>query len=164
VTATITGDGQASITPVANSIIGGPYTVAAASGTVPSSVPFRLTNAPLPLTMAGPAHLKVGETEQYTATQPVITKATPLSPSVVWQSSDPSIATVGTDGKVTALRTGSVTITATAGNAAGSLPVQVDTPIFTGIQPGPAPVSRPAGTAANSPAGAPKPAPAPPSR
>lgn len=162
VTVTIAANGQASITPTANGTIG-PYTVVAAtSGATPPSVSFQLTNAALLLTISGPAHLKVGETEQYTATEPVVTKAVP--PSVVWHSSDVTIATVSADGKVTALRAGSVTISATTSDAAGSLPVQVDTALLTGVQPGPAPASRPSGTTSTPGTSAPAPAPVPPSR
>jgi CSLREA domain-containing protein len=165
VTVTIAPSGQASITPIANGTIGGPYTVAAATrGAAPSSVSFQLTNAPLLLTITGPTHLKVGETEQYTATQPTVTKAAQSPPGVVWQSSDVTIATVSADGKVSALHSGTVTISATTSDAAGSLVVQVDTPILTGVQPAPAPAGRPAGTASNPKASAPAPAPAPPSR
>jgi predicted outer membrane repeat protein len=162
VTVTIAPSGQASITPIANGAIGGPYTVAAATrGAAPPSVSFQLTNAALLLTITGPAHLKVGETEQYTATQPIVTKAAQSPPGVVWQSSDVTIATVSADGTVSALRSGTVTISATTSDAAGSLAVQVDTPILTGVQPAPVPAGRPAGTAGNPGASAPAPAPAP---
>ena len=165
VTVTIAPSGQASITPTANATVGGPYTVAAATrGTASPSVSFQLTNAALLLTITGPAHLKVGETEQYTATQPIVTKAAQSPPGVMWQSSDVTIATVSADGKVSALRSGTVTISATTSDAAGSLVVQVDTPILTGVQPAPAPAGRPAGTAGNPGVSAPAPAPAPPSR
>jgi predicted outer membrane repeat protein len=165
VTVTIAPSGQASITPIANGTIGGPYTVVAATrGAAPPSVSFQLTNAALLLTISGPTHLKIGETEQYTATEPTVTKAAQSPPGVVWQSSDVTIATVSADGKVSALHSGTVTISATTSDAAGSLVVQVDTPILTGVQPAPAPAGRPPGTAGNPGASAPAPAPAPPSR
>jgi predicted outer membrane repeat protein len=165
VTVTIAASGQASITPIANGVIGGPYAVVATtSGATPPSVSFQLTNAARLLTITGPAHLKVGETEQYTATEPTVTKAALSPPDVVWHSSDVTIATISADGKVTALHAGPVIISATTSDAAGSLPVQVDTPILTGVQAAPAPPGRSPGTAGNPGGGAPAPAPVPPSR
>ncbi|WP_143317882.1 Ig domain-containing protein [Clostridium sp. HBUAS56017] len=46
----------------------------------------------------------------------IIATTTPSNAGVTWASSDPSIATVDTNGKVTALKAGNVTITATTGN------------------------------------------------
>ena len=167
-TATIAANGQASISPIANAIAGGPYAITAAtSGTTPPSVSFQLTNAAASaptLAVTGPARLKIGETEQYTAAQSSVNGAARSLAGVVWTSSDETIATVSSDGKLTALRPGTVTLTATSSGLTGSLTVQIDTPTLTGVQPAPAPAGRPSGAAGSPASGAPAPAPAPPSR
>ncbi|MDR1043339.1 MAG: Ig-like domain-containing protein, partial [Clostridiales Family XIII bacterium] len=52
----------------------------------------------------------VGATKTLAAT---LTPADPFDPNVTWTSSDPSVATVDEDGKVTALKAGETTITVT---------------------------------------------------
>jgi hypothetical protein len=116
------------------------------------------------LAVKGPTNLKIGEIGQYTATVTVPTGSVQSLTGVVWKSSDETVATVSADGKMKALRSGPVTLTATANGLQGSLLIQVAVPILTGAQPGPAPASRPGGTASNPAANVPIPAPAPPSR
>ena len=164
-TATIAATGQASVSPTANATTGGPYAVTATtSGTTPPSVSFQLTNGVPILTVTGPAHLKVGETQQYTATPSIASSAARSLASVVWTSSDVTVATVSSDGKLSALRPGTVTLTATSNGLTGSLIVQVDPANLTGVQPAPAPAGRPSGAASTPVKGSAPPAPAPPSR
>lgn len=62
--------------------------------------------------------LKVGETLQLTA-------STGASGNVSWSSSDESVATVDTTGKVTAVGSGTVTITASDGNGSESIEITI---------------------------------------
>ena len=65
---------------------------------------------------ASSASLKVGETKQLTAT---ITPSNATNKTVTWTSSNPSIATVDSYGKVTAKAKGSATITCKANDSSG---------------------------------------------
>lgn len=54
--------------------------------------------------------------------------------TVTWESSDPSVATVDADGKVTGVAIGTATITATCGEVSGSCQVTVTPAVATGIE------------------------------
>lgn len=71
--------------------------------------------------------INTGETRQITAT------TTPAGGLVSWSSSDESVATVSSDGLVTAIGAGSATITATSGSASASCSVTVSAVVLTGI-------------------------------
>jgi|GEM_PF-1365526 len=68
--------------------------------------------------------LKVGGTGTLTATVTTADGAKTTDP-VVWTSSDPTVATVDSTGKVTALKDGTATITATAGTKSATTTVTV---------------------------------------
>jgi uncharacterized protein YjdB len=81
---------------------------------------------------ASPGTIEVGESRNLIArvsTDPGVTGG-----SVVWSSSDPSIATVNALGSVTALRPGSVTITATCEGVSARLSLVVTQPPVASIQ------------------------------
>ena len=68
------------------------------------------------ISVTGTASLYVGDTAKLTAkVEP--TNAT--NPAVTWSSNNESVATVGTDGTVTAVSAGTATITATAKDSSG---------------------------------------------
>lgn len=73
------------------------------------------------ITVQGPSRMEAGETYVFTATN-----ASGSSPSVRWTSSDTSVATVDSNGNVTAVGVGTVVIMATASNGDyGSVTVSV---------------------------------------
>jgi len=71
------------------------------------------------------ASLNVGATLQLTAT---VTPDNAVDKDVTWTSSNTDIATVSTDGLVTALKVGSTTITATAGSYSATCEITVTNP------------------------------------
>ena len=78
-----------------------------------------VTNVTLDQTSAS---IKVGENVTFKAT---VTPDNATDKTVTWRSSDESIATVDANGKVTALKEGEVTITATCGDQSASATVTV---------------------------------------
>ena len=78
-----------------------------------------VTNVTLDQTSAS---IKVGENVTFKAT---VTPDNATDKTVTWRSSDESIATVDENGKVTALKAGEVTITATCGDQSASATVTV---------------------------------------
>jgi hypothetical protein len=163
--ATIAAGGLASATATANGIKGA-YTVAArvtASGAPGAS--FALTNTVLLVSIAvtpANATLKVGQTQQFTATGTFVDSSTAdITSAVMWTSNAPTVVGVDTSGKGTATAGGSAQITATQGAVSGHTGVTVSTPTLTGVQPAPAPAGRPSGTTSQPGGGAPAPSPAP---
>ena len=67
--------------------------------------------------------LKKGSNTQLIAT--ILPEDTPDEPEITWTSSKPSVATVSSDGKVTAVGYGTATITATAGDYSDTCSVEV---------------------------------------
>ncbi|MBQ6302047.1 MAG: Ig-like domain-containing protein [Bacteroidales bacterium] len=70
--------------------------------------------------------MKVGETKSLSAT---VTPSNATDKTVTWKSSDSSVATVDSNGKVTAKSAGSVTISATAGSFTANCSVTVVVPV-----------------------------------
>src|SRR5947208_9962516 len=83
------------------------------------------------------ASLPVGQTLQLTAT-PQDSAGNPLTARpVTWTSSNPSVATVSTSGRVTGSTAGSATITATSEGKSGTSAITVQAPSPTGAVPDP---------------------------
>lgn len=70
---------------------------------------------------------QVGQTTQMQATVIDSQDSTVANASVVWDTGDPSVATVTSDGLLTGVGEGQTTVTATAGGAEGSAVVIVST-------------------------------------
>ncbi|MGI8690336.1 MAG: choice-of-anchor Q domain-containing protein [Thermomicrobiales bacterium] len=166
--ATIGTNGQAGVTATANTTVGS-YGVTASAAGAPA-VTFSLTNAVASLTSitltpssgaGNPPSIKVGQTEQFTAMGTYTDGSTQnLTGQVQWSSSNPQVATVDTNGKVTGETPGTVTLTASLNGVTQTITVTVVGPTPIGITVQPAPAARPAGTA-STPGSAPAPAPAP---
>ena len=80
------------------------------------------------ITIAGPTEVGIGETIQLTAE---VLPENVTNKTVTWSSSDNSLATVDSTGKVTGLVAGSVTITATAGGVDVNYTVIIEGGIIT---------------------------------
>jgi len=82
------------------------------------------------ITVAAPVpSLASGSTEQLTATAVYSDSSTQsITSQAAWQSSDPTIAVVSASGNLTALKTGSVTVTATWNSISGTAGVSVPAP------------------------------------
>jgi hypothetical protein len=107
--------------------------------------------------------LKVGQTQQYTATGTYQDGTTPVLPAVqvTWTSDTPGVASVNASGEVTATAGGTAHITATVGSVSGQTMVTVSTPTLGGVSVPPAPSGRPSGTT-SAPGATPAPAPSAP--
>jgi hypothetical protein len=109
--------------------------------------------------------LKVGATQQYTATGHYAdSTSADITAQVTWSSDAPAVASVSTSGKVTAQSSGTAHITASKGavvatpptTISGQASVTVTEPTLTGVAPAPAPAGRP-GAASSSATAAPAP-------
>ena len=83
------------------------------TGDVTGTVNYKVTGVSL---NTDSLSLEVGESETLTAT---ITPSNATDQNVTWSSNNESVATVGTSGKVTAIKAGTATITATAADGSG---------------------------------------------
>lgn len=78
--------------------------------------------------------LAAGEKLQLTATGIYNDQSTQnVTATATWQTSDPTVATVNSAGMLTALKQGSVTVTATVGTISGTMPVTVTAPTLSSI-------------------------------
>ena len=105
----------------------GTATVTATSGAAHTNVPITVTLPPANTVIVSPStvSLLITQRQQLSAT---VTDAggNPIpNQTVTWQSSDPTVATVGTTGLVIALLPGTATITGTSGAASGTSHVTV---------------------------------------
>ncbi|MCA1666054.1 MAG: putative Ig domain-containing protein [Thermomicrobia bacterium] len=108
-----------------------------------------------------PPSVKVGQSEQFTATGTYADGSMQnLTNQVQWSSSNPQVVTVDANGKVTGESPGTVTITASLNGVTQTITVTVGGPTPIGITVQPVPVSRPGGTT-TQPGTAPTPAPIP---
>lgn len=113
------------------------------SPTPPDNTPSTITLSP-----AGPLTLASGSTATVTASV-ATSDGRPVSPAITWSTSDATVATVA-GGLITAIRTGTATITASASPASKTLQVTVNpgtaTQLAIRTQPGGAPVGTPLAT------------------
>jgi alpha-tubulin suppressor-like RCC1 family protein len=118
--ATAVGEGVAVIIATANRVSG------SASFTVEPPPIGSIEVTPIEMT------LEPGGTQQYTATVRDV-HGNPVSASVVWSSSDESVAMVDASGLVTAVSEGTATITASVEAVSGSATVTVEAPVEEGV-------------------------------
>ncbi|MBI3605758.1 MAG: Ig-like domain-containing protein [Nitrospirae bacterium] len=126
--ATITNTGLATATAVGSTII------TAASGAISGSMTLAVTTATLDsisVTSSSPT-IAAGTTQNFLATGHYSDNSTQdLTASVIWSSSDASIATIsntaGSQGWVSGLAAGPTTITAASGGLSGSMDLTVTT-------------------------------------
>ncbi|MDZ5471857.1 type I pullulanase [Bacillus sp. 31A1R] len=104
----------------------GTATITAAVGSVKASVEVSVaTLAPKTITISGDKSVYETYSTQLTALVRDQFNQEMLGSKVTWKSSDTSVATVDGTGKVSGIKPGSVTITATAGDATASLELTV---------------------------------------
>ena len=112
--AALTGSGLSSITIFASDLEGAPRST---TGLVNYGAVEKTNILVTKITISGaPASMKIGATATLKAT---VTPSNATNKAVTWKSSNTSIATVDTNGKVTAKKPGTVTITATAKDRSG---------------------------------------------
>jgi trimeric autotransporter adhesin len=112
---------------LATAAAAGTTTISATSGTVTGSA--TLTTASVQSIAVTPTGFVgvVGSSQQFRATATLSNGATQdLSSLVSWSSSDPSVATISTSGILTALGTGTVTVSATTAGITGSTSVRIE--------------------------------------
>jgi len=100
----------------------------ATKGAVSGTLALSVTKAAVTsIAVNGGASLAAGSTEQLAALGTFSDNSTQtITTQVTWQSSDATIASVSTTGLLTALKPGSVTITASVGTVSGTLSVAVN--------------------------------------
>jgi len=122
--ATISPAGLASALAPGTTTISATTVSASASTTVTVAVP---TLSSIAVTPAG-ATIRPGASQAFTATGTFSDGSTAGLTTVTWSSSDTSVATVSSGGKVKAVRVGTATITATKGPLSGSATLTVANP------------------------------------
>ncbi len=121
--ATINGSGLAS------AVAAGATTITATSGNISGSTtltvtPPAATLTSIAVTPATPS-IKVGATEQFTATGTYSDGSQKTLTSVAWSSSATNIATISSSGLASAVSAGMTTITATSGSTSGATTLTV---------------------------------------
>ena len=109
----------------------GSTTITATSGAISGTTTFTVTAAPtlqsIAVTPANGTYI-VGSTQQFSATGTNYDYSTHNITSLVsWNSSNSSVATIATNGLITAVAAGSTTITATSGTISGTAIITVAT-------------------------------------
>ncbi len=125
---------NASIATVANGVVTavaeGTATITAKAGGKSATCAVSVKKAIVPVTSVSlnktQLSLKKGESELLTAT---VKPDNATDKSVTWSSSDETVASVTQNGRVTALKSGSVSITAKAGEKSASCEVKITTPV-----------------------------------
>src|SRR5436190_9046320 len=119
--ATISGSGLVA------GVTAGSATITATSEGKSSTAALTVTSVPVASVAVAPAtaSLTVGQTVQLTATPKDSAGGTLTGRTVMWSSSNPSVATVSGSGLVTSVVVGTATITATSEGKAGSATVTV---------------------------------------
>jgi uncharacterized protein YjdB len=105
----------------------GSATISASAGGKTGNASITVQLAPVDHIVVTPANptVNIGQTAQLTATLYDQRNNVLIGRTVTWSSSDATKATVNTSGLVTALKRGSVTITASSGGKAGSTTVTI---------------------------------------
>ena len=106
----------------------GTATVTATAGSVAGTASVTVEQVPAEVEVEPAAHTLValGDTLRLLAEAVDANGHAVAGVELGWESSDPSVATVGASGLVTAVANGAVTVTATAGSASASATVTVD--------------------------------------
>jgi uncharacterized protein YjdB len=107
----------------------------AAQGSVTGTLSVTVNGPALSsISISGAGSLAAGSSEPLTAQGTYTDKSTQtLTSQVMWQSSDPTVATVGSYGLLTSLKAGTVTITASMGSVSGTANVTVTAPVLIAI-------------------------------
>jgi uncharacterized protein YjdB len=115
----------------------GNTTITAASGGVTGSVQVTVTVAPVATVSVslGTSSLSVGQTTQASAVLKDASGNVLIGRTITWASTNTAVATVSTTGLVTAVATGSASITATAEGQSGTANVSVTTSTSSGLWP-----------------------------
>jgi uncharacterized protein YjdB len=113
----------------------GNVTAIATQGTVSGVLSLSVARAGvIGVAVSGGSSLAAGLTEQLAAQGTYSDSSTQsVTTQVTWQSSDPTVATVSSAGVLTALKTGSVVVTASIGTVSGTLSVVVNGASLTSI-------------------------------
>ena len=113
----------------------GSVTVTATDGSISGKMSISVTQAALSsISVTGAGSLAAGASLQLGAQGTYTDKSTQsITNQVTWGTSDATVATVSSSGLVTALKVGSVTITATMSSLSGTASVTVTSAILTGI-------------------------------
>jgi uncharacterized protein YjdB len=101
----------------------GAVTITATSGSVSGTTSLTVTSATLVSIAVTPSNssMAIGTTKQFTATGTFSDSSTQdITASVLWSSSDPTVATINNQGLASSVAAGSITITATSGSINGS--------------------------------------------
>ncbi len=115
----------------------GNVVITATSGSVSGTLFVTVSTSTLTsIKISAPSQsLSSGATEQLTATGTYSDNSTQnLTSQVIWQSTDPTIATISSTGVLTSIKTGSTTIIATSGPVTGTLSVAVTAASLTSIK------------------------------
>ena len=129
-TSSVPGTATVNASGLATSVGTGSATISAISGSVTGTASLSVTSAALVSIAVTPANssMAVGTTKQFTATGTFSDTSTQdLTPSVLWGSSSPAIATINNLGSAGSLATGTTTISATLGAVSGSTTLTVST-------------------------------------
>lgn len=116
----------------------GSVIVSATQSAVTGSITIQISQAALnAISVTGGASLVAGTSEQLSAKGTYTdTSIQDITSQVTWQSSDPTIATVGASGLLNSLKAGTVTITASLNGVSGTASVTVTSPTLTTITVG----------------------------
>ena len=127
-----------------SSLKAGTVTVTATVGTTSGFMTVTVS-APILTKMsvdAPSSSLAAGDTLQLTATATYSDQSTQnVTSSSTWQTSNAAVATVNSSGMLSALKSGTVTVTATAGTTSGSVTITVSTATLSSILVAPASAS-----------------------